>query len=78
MEENIKILIIDDDSFLLDMYALKFGKSEFKVSAALGPEDALNKLRGGLLSLPITIEFSILINDCESALMFGGCISLIR
>jgi len=48
MEENIKILIIDDDSFLLDMYALKFGKSEFKVSAALGPEDALNKLRGGL------------------------------
>jgi CheY-like chemotaxis protein len=48
MEENKKILIIDDDSFLLDMYALKFGKSEFEVSAALGPEVALEKLRAGL------------------------------
>ena len=43
-----KILIIDDDSFLLDMYALKFSKSNFSVTTALGPESALEKLRGGL------------------------------
>jgi CheY-like chemotaxis protein len=43
-----KILIVDDDSFLLDMYALKFSKSNFDVATALGPESALEKLRGGL------------------------------
>lgn len=45
--ENKKILIIDDDSFLLDMYALKFSKSNFDVSTASGPEAALEKLRSG-------------------------------
>lgn len=39
-----KILIVDDDSFLLDMYALKFNKSNFDVSTALGPTPALEKL----------------------------------
>jgi len=39
-----KILIVDDDSFLLDMYALKFSKSNFDVSTALGPTLALEKL----------------------------------
>lgn len=43
--EPKKILIVDDDSFLLDMYALKFSKSNFSVSTALGPEQALEKLR---------------------------------
>ncbi|MFA6355044.1 MAG: response regulator [Candidatus Paceibacterota bacterium] len=47
METNKKIFIIDDDNFLLDMYALKFSKSNFDVTSALGPEVALEKLRGG-------------------------------
>lgn len=47
MESNKKILIIDDDNFLLDMYALKFSKSNFNVATASGPEAALEKLRGG-------------------------------
>lgn len=47
-QEPKKILIVDDDSFLLDMYSLKFSKSNFSVSTALGPESALEKLRGGL------------------------------
>jgi DNA-binding response OmpR family regulator len=48
METDLKnILIVDDDSFLLDMYALKFIKSNFNVSTALGSEIALEKLRGG-------------------------------
>lgn len=46
--ESKKILIVDDDSFLLDMYALKFSESNFNVSTALGSESALEKLRGGL------------------------------
>jgi CheY-like chemotaxis protein len=49
MDAKKKILIVDDDSFLLDMYALKFGQSSFTVTTALGPEQALEKLRGGLV-----------------------------
>lgn len=49
METELKkILIIDDDSFLLDMYALKFTKSSFSVSTALGSEPAIEKLHQGL------------------------------
>lgn len=48
MENSKKILIIDDDNFLLDMYALKFSKYNFEVSTALGPESALEQLRSGL------------------------------
>lgn len=54
--EPKKILIVDDDSFLLDVYALKFSKSNFNVSTALGPESALEKLRGGLSPEIILID----------------------
>ena len=43
-----KILIIDDDSFLLDMYALKFSQNNFEVYTAVSGMQALEKLRGGL------------------------------
>lgn len=43
-----KILIVDDDKFLLDMYALKFSQSDFSVITALGSEDAMAKLKEGL------------------------------
>ena len=43
--EPKKILIVDDDSFLLDMYSLKFSKSNFEVTTALGSIQALEKLR---------------------------------
>lgn len=49
MESNKKILIVDDDNFLLDMYALKFSKSGFDVTTAAGPEQALEKLRKGYI-----------------------------
>jgi CheY-like chemotaxis protein len=48
MESKKKILIVDDDSFLLDMYSLKFAKYDFDITAALGPTQALEKLRAGL------------------------------
>jgi CheY-like chemotaxis protein len=43
-----KVLIVDDDSFLLDMYALKFKQSGFDVDTALGSVPALEKFRGGV------------------------------
>jgi DNA-binding response OmpR family regulator len=46
---KIKILITDDDKFLLDMYSLKFGEMGFDVSTAANGEEALGKVEGGLL-----------------------------
>ena len=47
MQTNKKILIVDDDSFLLDMYALKFSQGPYDVTTALGAVAALEKLRTG-------------------------------
>jgi two-component system chemotaxis response regulator CheY len=48
MDEKKKILIVDDDMFLLDMYALKFSQNSFDVFTADSGAVALEKLRGGL------------------------------
>ena len=46
--EKKKILIVDDDSFLLDMYALKFSQHSFEVHTAESGAQAIDKLKGGL------------------------------
>lgn len=43
-----KVLIVDDDKNLLEMYALKFKEKEFEVVSALGSLDALQKLKDGI------------------------------
>ena len=43
-----KILIVDDDNFLLDMYALKFSQNNFEVYTAGNGVQAIEKLKGGL------------------------------
>lgn len=47
-ENKRKILIVDDDNFLLDMYALKFSQNNFEVYTAASGVNALEKLKGGL------------------------------
>ncbi|MEK7575953.1 MAG: response regulator [Patescibacteria group bacterium] len=49
-QEEIKksIFIVDDDEFLLDMYAVKFRESGFSVEISFGGQDALDKIREGL------------------------------
>lgn len=47
-EQKHSVLIIDDDKFLLDMYALKFSQMGWQVDTALGSVDGLTKLRDGL------------------------------
>lgn len=42
-----KIIIVDDDKFLLDMYAMKFGEKNFKVVQCSSAEEALDKVIGG-------------------------------
>lgn len=46
-EKKYKVLIVDDDKFLLDMYATKFKNLGHDATVAVGSNDALSKLRGG-------------------------------
>lgn len=41
---NRPILIVDDDKFLLDMYAIKFNEKGFDVHTAMSGEEAVEKL----------------------------------
>lgn len=43
-----KVLLVDDDQFLLNMYTLKFRNSGFEVETANNATAALQKLRDGL------------------------------
>lgn len=45
MDNAIKILLVDDDEFLLDMYSLKFKEAQFMLDVATSGEMALEKLR---------------------------------
>ena len=40
-------MIVDDDSFLLDMYAMRFTQASFMVTTATSATDAIEKLKGG-------------------------------
>lgn len=42
-----KVFIVDDDSFLTNMYSLKFKKEGFDVETAASGPAALEKLKGG-------------------------------
>ena len=47
MQDKKKILIVDDDRFLLNMYSLKFEKNGFEVKVAQSAEEAINILKEG-------------------------------
>jgi DNA-binding response OmpR family regulator len=55
-DKKKSIFIIDDDSFLLDMYALKFSRSNFNVTTSLGSENALKILREGFVPEIILLD----------------------
>lgn len=48
MENKIpKVMIVDDDKFLLNMYAIKFSKNGFEVNAASSGDEVLTKIKDG-------------------------------
>ena len=51
------VLLIDDDQFLLDMYAHKFEAQGFAVVKANSADEALERLRAGLV--PAAVVFDI-------------------
>lgn len=66
--EKKKILIVDDDGFLLDMYAFKFSQNNFEVFTALGGFQAIQKLKEGLK--PDIILMDIIMPDMDGFEMF--------
>ena len=46
-EQKKKILLIDDDTFLLDMYALKFTKAGYEVRTSDSTDGAFTMIKGG-------------------------------
>ena len=52
----MKILLVDDDTFLIDMYAAKFSSSGHSVDTTKSVETALEKLRGGGLYDAILLD----------------------
>ncbi len=84
-EPKKKIFIIDDDSFLLDMYALKFNQSNFSVTTALGPEPALEKFHQGFVPdvmlldivMPVMDGFELIEKMKEEKLAQGAIIIIL-
>ena len=66
-EQKKKILILDDDAFLLSMYSMKFEKNGFDVKTLSSGQDAVELLKSGYkpdvlimdLIMPIMDGFSI-------------------
>jgi len=63
--EKYRVLIVDDDKFLLDIYSLKFKQEGLSVETAVSGEDALAKLKS---SNP---KFNILLLDMVMPEMDG-------
>ena len=55
-KKSYNVFVIDDDSFLLDMYALKFSQKNFQVTSASGTLQALEKLRTGFVPDIIVVD----------------------
>lgn len=45
---NTKILLVDDDKFIIDMYLIKFGEFGFQIEPAFSGAEALEKIEKGL------------------------------
>lgn len=56
MVNGKKVLIIDDDEFLLDMYVVKFRESGFDVEVASSGGDALDAIKKGFLPDAILLD----------------------
>ena len=54
--KKYKVLIVDDDEFLLNMYSIKFAKSGLEVHTSHSGDDALRRLKEGLIPDAMIID----------------------
>ncbi|RJR14071.1 response regulator [Candidatus Parcubacteria bacterium] len=67
-DQKTKILMIDDERFLLDIYKTYFEKEEYEVTTSYSADTALDFLRAGLV--PDVILFDISIPESKSGYEF--------
>jgi len=48
MDKKMKVMIIDDDKFLLNMYVVKFKNIGYEVDSSVSAMEAIDKLKNGL------------------------------
>lgn len=86
MENKIpKVLIVDDDKFLLNMYSIKFSKNGFEVNSAVSGEEALGKIKDGYVPDIILLDivmpgmdgFAILENLKKNNLATGASVIML-
>ncbi len=58
-----KILIVDDDKFLLNMYSIKFQKEKFEVTVASDGFEAYTKLKEGFVPDAIVLDIVMPVMD---------------
>jgi two-component system KDP operon response regulator KdpE len=46
-DQKRKVLLVDDDKFLADMYGMKFTQSGYEITACLSAEDAIITIKKG-------------------------------
>ena len=51
-----KVLIVDDDKFLLNMYSIKFSKGNYEVNSATSGEEVFTKIKDGFISDIILLD----------------------
>ena len=67
-EKTIKLLLLDDEKFLLNIYKLTFEKNGYEVSTYHDVDDALDALRKGFM--PDVLMFDITMPDSKSGYEF--------
>ncbi|HMP67284.1 MAG TPA: response regulator [Candidatus Paceibacterota bacterium] len=66
---KIKIMIVDDDKFLLDMYARKFSQKNYDPHTTVGPEEAIEKLKSKEFE-PDVLLFDLIMPKMDGIEMF--------
>lgn len=73
------VLLVDDDKFLLDMYAMKFTQAGFNVQATLSVKAAIEALKGGFVADAVVFDLVMpqengfaLLEQIHAAKLGGG------
>ncbi len=76
-----KILLVDDDTFLLDMYAIKFSKAGYEVKTADSSESGLKAIRDGYIPDIMLVDIVMpgadgleLVSSVRSEKLAPGCV----